>query len=135
MAVQTSVDVRNARADAWETAVGASPLLRIRTGAQPASCAAARSGTVLATVTLPADWMTASVNGVKTIQGTWQDASADAAGVAGHFEIMNAAGTICHKQGSVTASGGGGDMTVDNVNFAVGQTFTVTGYTTTEAGA
>jgi hypothetical protein len=135
MAIQLSVAVRNARADAFETTTGASAILRIRSGAQPASCAAARSGTVLATVNLPADWMAAASGGSKALSGTWQDAAADAAGTAGHFEIMDSAGTTCHMQGTVTATGGGGDMTVDNTSFAPGQTFTVTGFTLTEGGA
>jgi hypothetical protein len=32
-------------------------------------------------------------------------------------------------QGTVTATGGGGDMTVDNTSFATGQAFTVTVFT------
>jgi len=135
MAIQVSVDVRNAKADAQEVAIGASPILRIRTGVQPANCAAARAGTVLSTVSLPADWLTAASNGSKSRNGTWEDLSADAAGTAGHFEIMNNAGTICHMQGTVTANGGGGDMTVDNVIFAVGQTFSIGTFNLTEGGA
>ena len=61
MAIQLSVVVRNARLDAIETAIGASAILKVRTGAVPANCAAADSGTVLATVNLPADWMDAVV--------------------------------------------------------------------------
>lgn len=57
MTVQLSIAVRNARLDSLETAVGASAVLKIRTGAQPATCATADSGTVLATLSLPADWM------------------------------------------------------------------------------
>ena len=38
-------------------------------------------------------------------------------------------------QGTVTATGGGGDMTVDNVVFAAGQSFTVTGFTLTAGNA
>lgn len=135
MAIQLSVAVRNARLDAIEATAGASAILRIRSGAQPANCAAARSGTVLATVNLPADWMQNASAGSKALSGTWQDASADAAGNAGHFEIMDSTGTTCHLQGSVTATGGGGDMTVDNVVFAAGQQFNVTAFTLTDANA
>lgn len=135
MTIQLSTDVRNAKADATETAIGASPILRIRTGAAPANCAAARTGTVLATVNLPADWLTAASNGSKSRNGTWEDLAADAAGTAGHFEIMNNAGTVCHMQGTVTAAGGGGDMTLDNVVFAVGQGFSVSTFNLTEGGA
>lgn len=118
MALQYSVAVRNAKLDAVETAIGASPILKIRTGAPPANCAAADIGTVLATLTLPADWMAAAANGTKAKAGTWEDTSADAAGTAGHYRIYASDGITCHEQGTVTATGGGGDMTVDNVVFA-----------------
>jgi len=135
MTVQHSVAVRNARLDVWESTIGASPILRIRTGAQPANCAASRTGTVLATVNLPSDWMAAASGGVKSKSGTWEDTSADATGTAGHYEIMDSSGTTCHEQGTVTATGGGGDMTVDNTSFAAGQPFTVTAFSKTAAGA
>ena len=41
MAVQLSVAVRNARLDAIETNIGTSAVLRIRSGAPPATCATA----------------------------------------------------------------------------------------------
>ena len=135
MAIQLSVAVRNARLDAIESTAGVSAVLRIRSGAQPANCAAARSGTVLATVSLPSDWMSAASSGSKAMTGTWQDASADAAGTAGHFEIMDSTLTTCHLQGSVTATGGGGDMIVDNAVFASGQQFNVTTFSLTDANA
>lgn len=133
--IQFSVAVRNARLDAIETAIGTSPIMRIRTGAPPASCATADSGTVLATLNLPADWMASAAAGSKSMAGTWQDASADASGVAGHFRVYDSTGTVCHLQGTVTATGGGGDLQVDNVNFATGQQFTVTGFTLTDGNA
>lgn len=135
MALQLSTAVRNALLDAIETAAGASAVLKVRTGAAPASCAAADSGTVLATVSLPADWMVNAAGGVKAKSGTWEDASADAAGTAGHFRLYAADGTTCHLQGTITATGGGGDMTVDNTNFAAGQDFIVSGFTLTAPGA
>lgn len=135
MAIQFSVAVRNARADAVETTIGASAILRIRSGALPANCAAADSGTVLATVNLPADWMAAAASGVKSKAGTWEDLTADAAGTVGHFRIYDSAGTTCHWQGTMTATGGGGDMTVDNAVFAAGQAFTVNTFSLTEANA
>ncbi len=135
MALQLSVSVRNARLDAIETTIGTAPLLRIRSGAAPANCAASRTGTVLATLTLPSDWMAAASGGTKALSGTWQDTSADATGTAGHFEIMDSGGTVCHMQGTVTATGGGGDLTVDNTSFASGQSFSVTSFTLTDGNA
>lgn len=135
MAIQYSVAVRNARLDSDETVIGTAPLLRIRTGSAPANCAASRTGTVLATITLPSDWMAAASSGSKAKSGTWTDSSADATGTAGHFEIMDSTGTTCHMQGTITATGGGGDMTIDNTSIASGQTVTVTGFTITAFGA
>lgn len=135
MAIQLSTTVRNARLDSIETAVGTSAVLKIRTGAAPANVATADSGTVLATVNLPSDWMAAASGGSKALSGTWQDAAADAAGTAAHFRLYASDGTTAHMQGTVTATGGGGDMTVDNTSFAAGQTFNVTGFTLTDANA
>src|SRR5262245_19993882 len=126
MAIQLSVAVRNARLDAIETATGTSAVLRIRTGAPPASCATADSGTVLAAMTLPSDWMAAASGGTKGLAGTWQDTAADAAGTAGHLRIYDSAGTTCHLQGTVTATSGGGDLELQNVSLAVGQQVTIT---------
>lgn len=133
MALQLSVAVRNARLDAIETTIGTTAVMRIRSGAAPATCATADSGTVLATLTLPSDWMAAAASGAKAKSGTWSDTAADAAGTAAHFRIYDSAGTTCHLQGTVTASGGGGDMEVDNVSFAAGQSFSVTAFALTDA--
>lgn len=102
MALQMSVAVRNAKGDAMETAIGASAVMKIRTGLAPANCATADAGTVLATLNLPADYLTAAANGVKTLLGSWQDAAADASGFAGHFRIYASDGVTCHMQGNVS---------------------------------
>lgn len=135
MALQASVAVRNARADAVEAAVGTAPVLKIRTGAVPTNPATADSGTVLATMTLPSDWMATASSGAKAKSGTWQDASADAAGTAAHWRLYASDGTTCHLQGTVTATGGGGDLTLDNTNIAVGQPVTITSFGWTEPNA
>lgn len=134
MAVQHSVAVRNARLDAIETAIGASPKLQFRTGAKPANCAAAATGSLLAEVTCPADWMAAASAGAKTLSGSWTVA-ATGTGDAGHYRMLDSTGTTCHEQGTITATGGGGDMTVDNISIAAGQTVTVTAKTLTEGNA
>lgn len=135
MALQLSVAARNGLLDAIETAAGTAVRLRIYTGAPPANCAAAASGTVLADITCPSDWLAAASGGTKVLSGTWQDASADAAGTAGHFRIWDSTVTTCHLQGTVTATAGGGDMTVDNTTFAVAQVFNVTSFTLTAPNA
>jgi hypothetical protein len=135
MSLTLSVAVRNALLDALETAIGASAVLKIRTGAAPATVATASTGTVLATLALPADWMAAASGGTKALAGTWTDSAADATGTAGHFEFCASDGATVHMRGTVTITGGGGDMTVDNTSFATGQSFTVNSFTLTAPGA
>ncbi len=135
MALQYSVAVRNAKLDAVETTISTSAVLKIRTGAPPATVATADSGTVLATLSLPSDWMAAAGSGTKAKSGTWEDASADNAGTAGHFRIYASDGTTAHIQGTVTATGGGGDMTLDNAVIAAAQQVTITGFTLTAGNA
>jgi hypothetical protein len=133
MTMQFSTPARNAALDAMETAMGTGPTLEIRTGAAPANCAAADSGTVLATLVLPSDFMAAASGGAKALAGTWEDLAADATGSAGHFRIKQ--GATCHCQGSITASGGGGDMILDNISIAVGQAISITAFNLTAGGA
>jgi hypothetical protein len=135
MAVQLSVAVRNARLDAIETSIGTSAVLKIRTGAAPANCATADSGTVLATLNLPSDWMAAASSGSKTKSGTWEDLTADNTGTAAHFRVYDSGGTVCGIQGTVTATGGGGDMTLDNTSIASGQAVSITTFTLTDANS
>jgi len=134
MAVQLSTTARNARLDQIETTAGTAPLLRIFTGAQPANCAAADSGTKLVEMTLPSDWMNAASSGSKTLLGSWSSTGITG-GTAAHFRIKDSAGTNCHIQGSITATGGGGDMTLDNTNIATSQVVTVNTFTLTDGNA
>lgn len=134
MTRQFSTTVRNNWGDSFETSVGTAPKVQLRTGAPPANCAAADSGTLLNEIPLPSDWLSAAASGTKSLLGTWQ-ANAVAAGTAGHYRIKDTAGTTCHEQGTVTATGGGGDMTLDNVSIANAQQVTVTAYALTMPGA
>jgi hypothetical protein len=61
--------------------------------------------------------------------------SADANGTAGHFRIYDSGGTTCHIQGSITATGGGGDMELNNTSIAATQTVTITSFTLTDGNA
>lgn len=135
MALQFSVTARNNMLDSLETTIGTSAILKIRSGSVPATCATADSGTVLATCNLPSDWMAAASSGSKAKSGTWEDTSADATGTAAHWRLYASDGTTCHAQGTVTATGGGGDLTVDNTSFASGQSFTVTTFSLTAGNA
>lgn len=135
MAIQFSTTVRNAMLDQFETTIGTAAVLRILSGSPPANCATADSGTLLAEMTLPSDWLAAASSGSKALSGTWQDTSANATGTAGYFRIYNSGASTCHMQGTVTVSGGGGDMIIDNASITSGQQVTVTSFTLTSAGA
>ena len=134
MALNYSVALRNAQLDAVETTVGTSAKLYIRTGAKPTACSDADSGTLLATLDLPSDWMAAASSGSKAKNGTWTGTGADA-GSAGHFRIKDSGAAACHVQGSITATGGGGDMTLDNIVIASAQTITISTFTLTAGNA
>lgn len=133
---ELAVTTRNAMLDAIETDVGASPILKLRTGARPATAADADTGTVVCTMTLPADFMAAAAAGVKSKAGVWEDLLADVAGVIGHYRLyVGPAGTVCKIQGSVTLPGAGGEMTLINTNVAVNQPVTISTYDITAANA
>lgn len=138
MALQLSTTVRNAMVGQFESTIGTAPTLEIRTGAPPANCGAADTGTVLATMTLPSDWMAAASGGAVALAGTWEDAEADAGGTAGHFRIKQ--GATCHAQGTVSqraSDGGTGDMQLQQATAAIvaGQRVTVSSFTVTQGGA
>jgi hypothetical protein len=133
MAIQFSTAVRDARLDQIETTIGTSAVIRIFTGSPPANCAAADSGTILATVNCPTDWMAAASGGSKAKSGTWEDLSADNTGVAGHFRVYDSGVTTCHMQGTVGTSGT--DMTVNSTSFTSGQPFTINTFTLTDGNA
>lgn len=132
MAIQFSTNARNGRLDAIETEFGSTPVLKIFTGAQPANCAAANSGTELASMTLPADAMAAASSGSKAKSGTWQT-TGSGTGTAAHFRLYKSDGATCVIQGSVGI--GTGDLQLDNTSIASGQTVTITGFTLTDANS
>jgi hypothetical protein len=133
--IQFSVASRNAQLDAIETEAGAAAVLKIRTATRPATCATADAGTVLASMTLPSDWMNAASSGTKTLLGTWSDTLADAAGVAVHWRLYKADGTTCCAQGDCSLPGAGGSLELINTNIAINQPVSVTAFTLTAGGA
>jgi hypothetical protein len=136
MALQFSTTVRNAMLDAIETATGTAAVVKLKTGAPPAACATADSGTVVATITMASDWMDAAASGDKAFSSLpLTDASADNPGTLGHFRVYASGGSTCHFQGTITASGSGGDMTVDNTSVTAGQQVSITAFTITAPGA
>lgn len=130
MTIQLGDTLRNNLLDQIEVHISTTPILRIYTGTQPADCQTAASGTLLAEMNLPSDWMNAASGEQKTLLGTWQDASANADGTAGYFRIYNSGDTVCHMQGSA-GDIGTEDLVLDNASIATGQQVTVTAFTIT----
>ena len=135
MTIQLSVAVVNGMLDAIETVIGVSAVVKLKSGAQPANCATADSGTVISTMSLASDWAAAASSGSKAFSSTpIEDASADATETLAHYRVYASDGTTCHMQGTITATGGGGDMTVDNVSVTAGQVIRITGWTINMTG-
>lgn len=126
MAIQQSTVTRNRFRDAFSTAFPVGATIDLRTGS-PAGVGGAAGGSLLATITLPSSPYTTG-NGTLTKNGTWST-TASATGTIGHYRITNSTDI---EEGTVTATGGGGDMTVDTVTVsAVGQTIEVTTFSVT----
>lgn len=116
-----------ARADA-----GSGPgTVQIRIGAQPASAESAATGTLLGTLTLSDPSFGAPVNGVATANAVTGDTSADAAGEAGWFRVLDSTGATV-MDGSISEAGGGGDMIVADSTTYVGSAITITSWTVTQ---
>lgn len=135
MAIQLSASARNARLDAIETTVGVSAKLQMYSGSMPANCATAASGTKLLEDALASDWAANASGGSKSLNNTPISGTSLATGTAGYFRIVDSTGATCHMQGTITATGGGGDMTIDNTSIASGQTVNVTSFTLTDGNA
>lgn len=132
MTTRISVAAANAAANAISALPNASGpgYIQIRTGAQPATVATAASGTLLGTLTLSATAFGAATGGVCTAATITGDTSADATGTAGYFRCYDGAGTAV-IDGSITGTGGGGDMVLDSTSITAGGTINVTAWTIT----
>ncbi len=127
MTFQYGAALRNNQVSQIQTSVGASGTLKIFSGAEPANCAAADPAGLLATIALPATFLT-SAGGVTTIAGTWSVA-ASGTGTAQSFRMYDGS-SVCHVQGNTTT-----DLVLNNTSIATGQTVTVTSFTVTAGNA
>lgn len=132
MAISNSTTFKNAIAQAFETAIGASGRITFYSGTIPATADTALSGnTVIAQAIVPsADFMANPSSGVAALSATLTDASADNTGTMTFFRWETSAGA-CIQQGSVTATGGGGDITFASTSVTAGQTLNLTAYNVT----
>ena len=130
--MQLKESIRNTQLDDIEAAAGVSAKLYLRTAAA-ADCAAADAGALLATLTLPVDWMQAAAGGIKLKSvAAWADVGTGV-GVCIAFRIKDNGAAACYLQG--TAGLGAGELSFDNNNIAVGQAITIATFTLTAGNA
>ena len=129
MALGYSTTLRNARLDAITTAAGNAALLRIYNGTQPSTGGTAT--TLLAELTCGTPFASAASAGGLTLGAITQDSSANATGTATWFRIVKSDGTTHVMDGTVTATGGGGDLTLTTTSVVSGQPVSISSFTIT----
>jgi hypothetical protein len=133
MVFQLSTTMINNMLDQYEAQMlvlaAGTPLVRLRSGTKPATCAAAEAGgsVVIGTITLSATDFMDAASGTKAFKLPLQIPSG-AAGTLGYYRIYAANGTTCLEQGTITVTGGGGDMTVDSVTVTALQQVNITSW-------
>lgn len=131
--IQYDVTTQNARLDATEASIGTSPTLVFLTGSAPTTTTATETGTRLSVMNLPSDWMANATGGTKSLQGTWQSASALASGTIGYARLYDST-AVCRAQLKVTATGTtpAGAIVVSSLTISSGQPFSIVSFTLTE---
>ena len=124
MPVVYSVAVKNARMTAVMNEIGSTGKIKVLNA----------EDTVLASIPLANPPGTVS-SGVLTVDcdPAISDTSADASGIASKAVITDGSDTVVVSGLTVTATGDGGDVQFDNVNFAAGQTVLITAGAITHA--
>ena len=133
MAHQYSVTIRDAQNEAIETVIGTGAKLYLFSGAKPTTCADADPSGLLATLTLPTDWIGTSAAGVKAKGAIVWTGTGAAPGVAASFRFKDSGAVACHIQGTVGI--GTGDLQLDNTNIAVSQAITISAFQFTAGNA
>lgn len=134
MTYKTSQNARNAMCDALVDRFdngSSNAYIEIRTGAAPATCETADSGTLLGTLPMSDPSFGSAAAGVATAASITGDSVADASGTAGHFRVKDSDGNV-EFQGNITASAGGGALELDDVNIVAGGQINITSFTLTQ---
>jgi hypothetical protein len=127
VAWELATATRNAAVDAVVDLIdggAAAGTMQIRTGAKPGVGSAA-SGTLLATVTFIDPAFGAASSGSATVADPVA-VTAVADGTAGHVRVLDSNATVI-MDGTVTATGGGGDVTLASTSISTGQSVDITG--------
>jgi len=128
MAIRLPAASRNAACDAVVDRVDAGAgagTIQIRSGTQPASADSAATGTLLATVTLSDPAFGPASNGSASLAGVPLSAVAVADGTAGWFRMLDSNGNTV-LDGSVSVTGGGGDLQLSTTTITTGLTVEIT---------
>ena len=119
----------NALVDLIDAGAGAGTI-QIRTGSQPAGPDTGATGTLLGTLTFSDPAFGNASSGVATADTITSDTSADATGTAGYFRILDSNSNAIFD-GSITATGGGGDLTLNSVSIIASGTIAISAMTVT----
>jgi hypothetical protein len=120
MSLRIAVARRNEALDAIRDNAN-SGILRIYTGARPATPETAASGTLLAELTLNATAFGAAASGVLTANSITRDSSANAGGTAGWFRIWESDGTTPWADGECGATGSGKELELVTTTITASQ--------------
>lgn len=138
MTIRLPVATRNSAADTVAARIDAGAgagLVRVYSGTQPASADLAATGTLLATFTLNDPAFSAAAGGSAILDVTpTLSATGLAAADAGWFRIVDSTG-VTVMDGSVTATGSGGDLTMNTITVSVGLVLQLTAGTITMPAA
>ena len=116
MALTVTAAVAQSLASALATAIGSGATIQIRSGSKPATPETAASGTLLVTVSISGSF---AASGGSITAADPASASPAASGTAGYFRLLTSGGTAI-LDGTVTATGGGGDMTLGSTTITTG---------------
>lgn len=134
MGFRLSTALRNAMANAVTTLADGGPgagKILIYTGGQPATPNTAATGTLLATFTLADPSFSAASSGMITLDATPPlDTTGVAAGTAGWFRMTDSADASV-ADGTVSATGGGGQIELNTTTVSIGLALSITAGTIT----
>lgn len=127
MATRLATATQNASANAVGTLLSGGSI-EIRSGSQPATANDAATGTLLATITLGT---APSASSGSVAMPDPASVNAVATGTAGWYRAK-ASGGATVVDGSVTASGGGGDITLSSTSLVSGSPVDLSSFTYTQ---
>lgn len=128
MAIGINTALRNMFLDNTLDAAFNSGTMEIRSGTQPVSPNDVATGTVLATIALPANAFAPAAAGSAALSASIQDVAADATGTATWCRIRNTGDTI-RLDGDVAVAGA--FCNLDSVAIQIGGQVTITSMTLT----